>query len=117
MEDLYRLRSQVEHLHHPMGLPDSTGSETDNLEEWRHFFLRTYQAEEIARHCISSIYLREQLWPEFEDDASTEHFWKTKWADERNECQRLWGPPISLKDVATRFESDAIDEDNLLSDS
>lgn len=117
MEELYNLRSWVEHLHHPLGIADGSDGEAANLDGWRHFFLRTHQAEEIARHCIRSVYMREDLWPHFCDDESIENFWRTelKQEQQRAEDERLWGSPISLSELEGRFDPEAIDANNFSS--
>ncbi len=101
IEQLYRIRSAVEHLHDPL-TPIMAGSVPDQV---RILFQRAYQAEALARYCVKRLLLTPDLWPHIRDDKALAAFW----ALSSEERMRHWGPPLNMDLVSSEFAPEQID--------
>jgi hypothetical protein len=91
LEQMYDVRSQVEHLQHPLEpLPGATLRAKEQL-----VFLRTRQAEELARFAIRTVLDDPKLINTFKDDGGIDAFWK-----QPNHLRTAaWGPRFDLSSV------------------
>lgn len=100
MDELYRLRSWVEHLHNPL---EKLGR-ADETEGRIRILLRTVQAEAIARYCLRNFLLSASLLRQFRDDDGGRDFWEKPDAERR----RLWGAALDLDAVTASVESEGL---------
>jgi hypothetical protein len=104
-EEIYRIRSSVEHLHGPFKDIVRATERARRLG----LFERAIQAEDVARYCIRNFLLNSSIWPHFNDDSSAEAFW-TLPAHER---QTIWGNVINFAAVKQIFDPDYVNDDDL----
>ncbi len=71
LQELYKIRSKVEHLHGPF---EGLGSVTDPLRQLR---VRTIEAEAIARYLIFEYLMHPAVWANFSTQATAEDFWSS----------------------------------------
>jgi hypothetical protein len=95
MEEVYDLRSAVEHLHDP--LLEITGTKVS--DKLATLFRRSYEIKTLARYCLERFVSRHDLWPHFEDDDALRQFWQLPQAERR----ALWGDPLDIDQVSGRF--------------
>lgn len=95
MEQLYELRSAVEHLRDPL-LDIPGASPGDKLVA---LFRKSYEAESLARYCIERFVSRHNLWPYFEDDTALQQFWSPSFSDR----EKLWGARLDIDQVSKAF--------------
>jgi len=62
---------------------------------------RAYEAEAIARYCLRTLFVRQQLWRRFKEDGALVAFWSLDDSERRD----LWGDPLDWELVASRFDS------------
>ena len=96
MEELFNLRSSIEHLHSPIRAIKGADKKT----RWETATKRTIEAEALARYCIKSFLLNSNIWEHFEDDSAIEKFWKLPF----HQRQKLWGHPFDLKEFSNQMK-------------
>lgn len=99
-EQLYKVRSAVEHLHGP---EKEVAGSTDR-ERGLVVVQRAVEAEALARYCIRHLLLNRTLWPHFESDSALASFWALD-AGARN---KTWGQPLKLASVSAGFKPDLV---------
>jgi hypothetical protein len=99
-EKLYKLRSEVEHLHDPLSLV--TGS--SQREKVVALFQKSYEAEAMARYCIERFLSKQNLWPHFEDDSALQQFWQLPGSNR----QQLWGAQLNMDQVSKAFKKNLV---------
>jgi hypothetical protein len=87
IEEIYNLRCDVEHLHDPLR---SLG-DTEERARRMWYLRRTFQAETLARHCLQRLFDRPRVMTQFENDDSSDAFWRMT----PNDRQAVWGPPMA----------------------
>jgi len=103
-EELYDIRSAIEHLHDPFSAIQA-GTERDKRV---NLFVRSVQAEALARYCIQRVLDNPTLRTHFETDTAIKGFWKLS----QDERRRLWGAPLDINATTKIIRSDLIrDED------
>ena len=95
IEQLYRIRSAVEHLHDPLNPITAASAKT----QIRILFQRAYEAEALARYCVKRLLLSPDLRPHFADDKTLAAFW----ALPKEERARLWGFPLDMNLTSSGF--------------
>jgi hypothetical protein len=105
-EEMYDIRSAVEHLHGPLRYLPKAAPRRQHLR----LLWRTIEAEALARYCLNRFLTRPQLWPYFDDGVGLEQFW-----DHLSETQRqaLWGAPYDLTAATRDIEEDWIEDKDL----
>lgn len=103
MGEIYKDRSDVEHLHEDRLL--------EPFERAKRLELIKKEAvvEHIARTALSRIVLSPALRPHFANRAALEHFWALR----PEERRKMWGPPINPLDAIAQFNPQYI-HDGLL---
>jgi hypothetical protein len=98
---LYVMRSNVEHFRdHDENLPAVP------LAKARlRLAQRVAQAEALARHCMSRLIARKELWRVFSEDEAP-----TFWAKPFEEQQRIWGEPLRLNTIEFHPEHVSTDQ-------
>jgi hypothetical protein len=94
VEQLYRLRSAVEHLHDP----------NDFVKDRKELARFAYQSEAIARHCLQRIFTRRHLHRVFDTDEHLESFWNLGLENRQHE----WGESLDIDGVAGEFDKRAV---------
>lgn len=97
---LFDIRSSVEHLHGPLVAITESNLKAKNLVLAR----RAYEIESMARHCLATLFLRQQLWPSFRNEPSLSAFWSLEEAERRD----LWGDPLDWDTVSSTFDSERV---------
>ena len=95
MEQLYAIRSDVEHLHEHKYL--------ENYDRDVRLDLVQKEAivEHIARNALAHIIGTPSLWPHFGNTGTLGPFWKLSPADR----QAIWGPPtIAVADALVGYD-------------
>jgi hypothetical protein len=105
MEELYRIRSAVEHLHDP--LEGITGS--DFKDKLIYLFKKAYEIEAVSRYCISRLLFNKKIWPFFEDDESLSNFWKK----DINSRKSIWGATLDIEKISQSFNEELISPNDL----
>jgi len=100
MEQLYKIRSAVEHLHGPEKEVAGTTERERHLSVLKH----VAEAEALARYCIQHLLLDRTLWPNFESDSALAMFWKLDPAAQ----SKKWGQPLRLDAVAEAFKPNLV---------
>lgn len=102
---LYNIRSSIEHLHDPFR------DIKENTERKKRLILlqRSIEAEAIARFCIKRALTRKDIHKWFENDDKITEFWKLD-TDKR---QKIWGAPMSIIDVSSKFREDFVSDEEL----
>jgi len=105
MGELYRIRSAVEHLHHPFdGIPGN-----DFKDKLIYAFKKAYEVEAISRYCISRLLINRSLWPFFEHDQSLSEFWKK----DINSRKSIWGETFDIGQISQSFNKELITPNDL----
>jgi len=95
MRLIYKIRSQIEHLHDPLEVIDIENEREKRLT----FFISVFKAEAISRHCIRTFLLNESIWHYFENDEKMNDFWSLP-IEERN---KIWGNALNLDKISNSF--------------
>lgn len=103
LEELFDLRSQAEHLHDVLDFFPVSSRKTKYLL----LFQRAFEAEAIARYCISRFVSKPDLWPYFQNDDTLREFWQL----EPKVRGQLWGEPMAMQAISSQFESSHIADD------
>jgi hypothetical protein len=102
--ELYDIRSALEHLHDPFSVIKA-GTERERRVI---LFVRSVQAEALARYCIQRLLDKPTLRTHFETDTAIKGFWKMS----QDEKRKLWGDPLNITATNKMIRSDQIrDED------
>jgi hypothetical protein len=102
LDNLYDIRSVVEHLHGPFRAVTATGER----ERLLTLGLRAMQAEALARFCLKVVLSDERLWPHFADENAIEAFWALPEIKRR----LLWPTRLGVEAVTRMFDSTRHDE-------
>jgi hypothetical protein len=103
MGDIYKLRSQIEHLN---DLDPSLPGRTDR-DRRIAFFKSLLVVENVARHCVRRFLADQRLWPHFVDQASIKAFWE----DGRESVRTSeWGSLFDLAAYLTKIDDLEIPE-------
>lgn len=98
--ELYDLRSKAEHLHDVFEMyPD-----IPRHEKFGMLFRRAFEAECLARCCMSRLLSDESLWPHFLNDETLRDFWNSDQAEQ----QKAWGKPFDFAKGLDQFEANQI---------
>jgi hypothetical protein len=97
LDELYRIRSGIEHLHGPYKrmVKNPRGGRLLRLVH------RCTQAEAVARYMLQTYLLRPSLWPTFEQVSSIDAFWNSSIGRIRS----LWGSQIHFPSILQDFNS------------
>jgi hypothetical protein len=109
LEELWDLRSVVEHLHGPFRIITEPGERERRLVLLR----RTIEAESLARYCIETFLDTPGLWPHFANEAAVEAFWALPQTKQR----AIWGPRLDLAQLDLHFDPAAITNADLMLES
>jgi hypothetical protein len=91
LEQMYDVRSQVEHLNHPLDpLPGATVKAREEL-----LYRRTRQADELARFALRNVLDHQQLIETFKREDTIDAFWKQP--DHLRAAS--WGPRLDLSSI------------------
>ena len=104
MGELYDLRSLAEHLHDVLEYYKEGSKKQKLLKLYR----RTFEAEALARYCISRLVSNAELWCYFKNEDSLKDFWKLDLVNSKT----LWGEQVSLNEISSRFEEGHIHYDS-----
>lgn len=104
MEDLFDLRSQAEHLHDTL---DYMRKHNKGLPE---LFQRAFEAEGLARYCISRFLEKPDIWEHFKTDKNLDNFWRST-VEFRLD---LWGSAMDFEALSRRFESSMVQGEDAL---
>ena len=96
LDELYGIRSGIEHLHGPYKRM-AKNPRGGRLLRLGH---RCTQAEAIARYMLQTYLLRPSLWPTFEQVSSIDAFWNAP----TGRLRSLWGPPLHFPSILRHFE-------------
>lgn len=105
IDELYELRSAVEHLHDPLELLTSLSPRDRRL----CLLQRAMESESLARYCIARLLSSSAIWPRFEDDSALEEFWKLDQPKRVSE----WGSELDFAAVSRAFDSTYIEDADL----
>lgn len=105
-EQMYDIRSGVEHLHGPFRFLPAIEPRA------RHLLLlrRTIEAEALARYCLIRFLEHEHIWPYFEDSLAIEQFWEHLTDSQR---RAIWGEPFDLGTATAEFHEEWIEDRDL----
>ena len=102
LDNLYDIRSVVEHLHGPFRAVTAAGER----ERLLTLGLRAMQAESLARFCLKVVLSDERLWPHFADENAIEAFW----ALPERKRRLLWPSRLGIEAVTRMFDPIRHDE-------
>lgn len=105
MEELFDLRSAVEHLNDMSKVIKSHDLRTKRLTITR----RAYEAEAIARYCVSRILSDLNFWSFYENDETIKRFWGLP-DDER---RSVWGALLDVDEMIESFKEAEITDVDL----
>lgn len=105
LEELWDLRSVVEHLHGPFRIITEPGERERRVALLR----RTIEAESLARYCIETFLDTPGLWPHFADEAAVEAFWALPQTKQRG----IWGARLDLAQLDLHFDPAVISNADL----
>jgi hypothetical protein len=105
MGEIYDIRSAVEHLHGAYAKIQRPSERELRLA----LLQRAVQIEAVARYCLRTFLLNQQLWPLFQDDTAAAAFWDLPEPDRRS----LWGAALDFPAVVQTFESRYIEDHEL----
>jgi hypothetical protein len=94
MDEIYDVRSAVEHLHENRYL------ETFDRPTRLDLLKKTTIAEHIARTALARIIGQQSLWPHFANTSALAQFWSQPAA----ERQKIWGDPIDPLQAVADFD-------------
>ena len=95
-EDLYSLRSAIEHLHDPFKILEGNTYE----EKYKNMFEICFKAEMIARYCLKHFIIHEDIWSSFMPNEAISTFW-AKTPEERRE---IWGKELDFDELSKKFD-------------
>jgi hypothetical protein len=95
LDELYGIRSGIEHLHGPYRRM-AKNPRGGRLLRLAH---RCTEAEAIARYMLETYLLRPSLWPRFEQASSIDAFWKLP----TRQLRRLWGSRLHFPSLLRDF--------------
>ncbi len=106
MEDLYNIRSKVEHLHENQYL------ETFDREIRLDLVKKEATVEYIARSALARIVCNKSLWSHFGNTGALEEYWSLS-LDER---RGIWGDPIEPLEAIKEFDPKYLHDGHLQND-
>jgi len=98
LDELYGIRSGIEHMHGPFKRMRKN-PRGGRLLRLAH---RCTQAEAIARYMLQTYFLRPSLWPTFEQVPDIDAFWKLP----TRQLRPLWGPLLHFPSILRDFSLD-----------
>jgi len=104
-EELYDIRSAVEHLHDPVS---AIQAETER-ERRVILLVRSTQTEALARYCIQRLLENPTLRTHFETDGAIRQFWTIN----QDERRRLWGNPLDINAISKIIRLDLISDEDI----
>jgi hypothetical protein len=97
LEEMYLIRSSVEHLHGPFARLPKRLSKRQALVRLQ---IRTVQAEALARYLLVRYFLDSALWPHFANRDAASRFWELS----PSKLQALWEGRLGLAAIAEEFD-------------
>ena len=104
-EELYDIRSAVEHLHSPVSVIQA-GTERERKVT---LLVMSVQAEALARYCIQRLLDNPTLRTHFEADTAIIHFWMMN----QDKRRGLWGDPLDINAISKMIRSDLISDEDI----
>lgn len=106
MDEIYEMRSAVEHLRPA----ESEVQNTDLRRRRLRVLERSVQSEAIARFALQRVLLNNNLLRQFEDDQAIERFWTNPENTRRNE----WGTPLNFNnELQSLLDQQFVDDADL----
>lgn len=103
LEQIYRIRGGIEHLHGPYDRMPKTLSKR---ERFSFLLKRTVEAEALARYLIVTYLRHPALWPHFESRSTIRAFWSLRPAKRA----ALWPTKLNFPSILRDFDSAAVAE-------
>lgn len=101
LQELYRIRSGIEHLHGPYSrLPKRLSKQGRSVR----LLERCVEAEALSRFLLSTYLLNPQLWPNFRTRKTIQDFWKLK----DSQLRRLWPTRLAFERILDEFNYRAV---------
>jgi hypothetical protein len=97
IDRLWLIRSKIEHLEGALTAIPGTSLFERNIR----LFAAAFQAEQMARHCLTKIFSKPELRPYLRTDKALTRFWTELTSADRDQ---LWGEKLDMRAVTKAFD-------------